>query len=186
MSYNRLRCLDAYGCEQGLVGCGNEPTTHFINTTESLQYVLNNNYNYTTKGNGSVKSDGNLKKPTASPLKAENEISEGAADFDCNKDGYMTNGTECVNINECEEGSHTCKNDDDCIDNDGSFDCSCEEGLSWDGIECVELKQCGDESTDGKTPCIPGVGSRVVPSGINLMTSILMALGVFVLLNQPN
>ena len=186
MSYNRLRCLDAYGCEQGLGRCGNKSTTHFVNTTESLEYVLNNRSNYTTEGNGSMKSDGNMMKPAPSPLKAKNEISEDGADLDCDKDGYRTNGTECVNINECEEGSHTCKNDDDCIDNDGSFDCSCEEGLSWDGIECVELKQCGDVSTDGKTPCIPGVGSPVVPSGINLMTSMLMALGTFVLLNQAN
>ena len=177
--------MDAYGCEQGLCNCGNKSTTHFVNTTwsGSFEYVLNNSY--TTNGNGSVKSDDILKKPAVSPLKAENEIVGGGADYICNKDGYRTNGTECVNINECEEGSHTCKNDDDCIDNDGSFDCSCEEGLSWDGIECVELKQCGDESTDGKTPCIPGVGIRVVPSGINFMTTMLMALGIFVLLNQP-
>ena len=174
-----MTCVDSKECIQGLGHCGNKSTAHFVNTTGSLEHVLNKNY--TRKRNESVRSDDDLKKPVASPLHAENEIS----DYNCNKEGYRTNGTECVNINECEEGSHTC-NDDDCIDNEGSFDCSCEEGLLWDGIECVELKKCGDESTDGKTPCIPGAGSPVMPSGINLMTSMLMALGMLALSNLPN
>ena len=148
------------------------------NTTWSFEYI--HYQNYTTKGYENVKSDDNLRKPVACPLHAENEIAKDGSDYDCKcKDGYRTNGTECVNINECEERSHTCEDDNSCIDTDGAFVCSCKGGLSWDGTECVVVKECGDESTDGETPCIPGSGSRAATSGINFA---LMALGMFVLL----
>ena len=46
----------------------------------------------------------------------------------------------CQNIDECTRGTHTC--DEDCTDNDGSYDCSC----STTGYEIKEDgKTCGDE-----------------------------------------
>ena len=40
-------------------------------------------------------------------------------------EGYKGNGTNCDNVNECTEGSNTCSQNSHCLDNDGSFHCSC-------------------------------------------------------------
>ena len=159
-----------------------EELDNHTNTTWSFEYSRNGNY--ITKGYESVESDDNPRKPVACPLHAANEIVEGRSDYSCScRDGYRANGTGCVNINECEERSHTCEDDNACIDTDGAFACSCKGGLLWDGTECVVIKECGDESTDGEAPCVPGSGSRVIPNGINFA---LVVLGMFVWLNLPN
>ncbi|PWA91366.1 serine/threonine-protein kinase, active site protein [Artemisia annua] len=42
---------------------------------------------------------------------------------------YVANG--CTNINECERGTHDCE--DECVDTQGSYECSCRKGYSGDG-----------------------------------------------------
>ncbi|PWA89650.1 serine/threonine-protein kinase, active site protein [Artemisia annua] len=44
---------------------------------------------------------------------------------------YVTNS--CTNINECERGTHDCE--DECVDTQGSYWCSCRKGYSGDGMK---------------------------------------------------
>ena len=34
----------------------------------------------------------------------------------------------CINIDECDIGTHLCDPDASCLDNDGSYDCDCNDG----------------------------------------------------------
>lgn len=47
-----------------------------------------------------------------------------------------TEHTECVDINECTSGIHTCSVNAQCINNPGSFTCRCNVGFSGDGHNC--------------------------------------------------
>ena len=40
-------------------------------------------------------------------------------------------------INECTEGLPGCHADAECINNQGSYNCKCKDGLAGDGITCV-------------------------------------------------
>ena len=78
------------------------------------------------------------------------------------KDGYTGNGTTCyglykslcisgisikchrffiitIDINECEEGTHTCHQNAICINTNSSHICSCKDGYTGNGTTCYGL-----------------------------------------------
>lgn len=59
--------------------------------------------------------------------------------------GYQENGSECVDIDECSEGSHTCDQNATCTNTAGSFTCACNESFTGDGETCCPMGQinCG-------------------------------------------
>lgn len=77
----------------------------------------------------------------------------------------------CVDIDECSENKHDCKNNSKCVNKIGGFLCECESGYSWD----KELKKCFDidecslsadsaeirTSCDEHSICINTIGSFV-------------------------
>ena len=63
--------------------------------------------------------------------------------FEISFSGYNGTGVNCNNINECEivggesEPRHRCDSYANCTDTEGSFDCTCRDGFSGDGITCT-------------------------------------------------
>ena len=64
----------------------------------------------------------------------------------CNP-GFASNGTECLNIDECASDIHNCSSFATCHDYEGSYVCSCNEGYRGDGETCHDINEC-DEKTD--------------------------------------
>ncbi len=52
--------------------------------------------------------------------------------------GYVLEGDDCVDIDECVLGTHNCPPDLACKNTDGSFECECPAGFVWDGSACVD------------------------------------------------
>ena len=46
-------------------------------------------------------------------------------------------GLDCTDINECEEGTHECAQDQICSNLDGSYECLCHDGFQRIGQKCV-------------------------------------------------
>ena len=63
--------------------------------------------------------------------------------------GYRGDGEECVNIDECTEGTDNCADDGICTDTLGSFECACPPvGYRGDGVTCTEIDECAEGLDD--------------------------------------
>ncbi|XP_066282660.1 fibulin-1-like [Branchiostoma lanceolatum] len=73
-------------------------------------------------------------------------------------------GFECIDIDECTEGTHNCNADATCTNTPGSFTCACNDGFSGDGVTCTDINECADgtdncgegatcDNTDGSFTC---------------------------------
>ena len=51
--------------------------------------------------------------------------------------GYESNGTNCVDINECVKGTDNCHENADCANTEGSFTCTCKTNYSGNGVNCT-------------------------------------------------
>ncbi|CAG5108086.1 Oidioi.mRNA.OKI2018_I69.chr1.g3626.t2.cds [Oikopleura dioica] len=57
------------------------------------------------------------------------------------KDGFKVSAGKCVDINECDNGSHNCKSvGQKCVNTAGSFKCICAAGYLGSGEQCVKSK----------------------------------------------
>ena len=67
-----------------------------------------------------------------------------------------------TNIDECAEGTHTCHANADCVDTIESYECTCKEGYSGDGVtSCVNIDECalGVDNCHALADCVDTVGS---------------------------
>eukprot|EP00054_Salpingoeca_dolichothecata_P031203 m.261672 g.261672 ORF g.261672 m.261672 type:complete len:2411 (+) comp26784_c0_seq7:205-7437(+) len=55
------------------------------------------------------------------------------------KTGWVGNGVDCTDVNECLAGVDNCHPEATCDNTPGSFSCSCFLGYSGDGVSCVAL-----------------------------------------------
>jgi hypothetical protein len=53
--------------------------------------------------------------------------------------GYVSNGTACVDIDECEAGMADCSADGLCTNAPGTFSCACKPGFAGDGRTCTRV-----------------------------------------------
>ena len=44
-----------------------------------------------------------------------------------------------LDIDECADGSHRCNSSASCINTDGSFNCTCDNGYGGDGFNCCKF-----------------------------------------------
>ncbi|CAH1238379.1 FBN3 [Branchiostoma lanceolatum] len=71
------------------------------------------------------------------------ENTDGSFICQCDE-GHRYEGFECVDIDECAEGSHTCPSSSMCTNMDGTFNCNCgTQGYVVDSSgTCVDLNEC--------------------------------------------
>lgn len=79
---------------------------------------------------------------------------------DCGDDDDDT-GDDDDDINECDTGNGGC--DQICINTDGGFSCTCDEGYTLDinGLNCIEVDECnlGTDNCDENAVCTNSIGS---------------------------
>ena len=46
---------------------------------------------------------------------------------------------ECADKDECASGTHNCDKNAACLNIDGGFTCTCNEGYSGDGVNCTGI-----------------------------------------------
>ena len=57
--------------------------------------------------------------------------------------GFVGNGVDCFDINECDKHTHNCNLNGNCTNTDGSFICDCATGYDGNGIDdCVDIDEC--------------------------------------------
>jgi MYXO-CTERM domain-containing protein len=65
-----------------------------------------------------------------------------------------TDGTTCLDINECAAGTDDCDPFAFCINTIGSHECTCDEGYTGDGRTCEPVNPpdggCGCRTTDAR------------------------------------
>lgn len=83
-------------------------------------------------------------------------------------DGYEEVDGECVDINECQRGLHTCTASQYCINHPGTYECvsqgggggplTCPAGYELQGDECVDVDECALGTDDCVANCrnVPG------------------------------
>ena len=63
--------------------------------------------------------------------------------------GFLVQGAQCVDIDECVTGSAGCSPDATCANTPGSFSCTCKPGFTGDGKLCDDINEC----TNGTAKC---------------------------------
>ena len=75
----------------------------------------------------------------------------------------MGEETQCLNLDECSNGTHNCdaSGNATCSDTTGSFTCSCDAGYSGDGVTCSNVNECstGQHNCDSNAGCTDNDGS---------------------------
>lgn len=73
--------------------------------------------------------------------------------------GFAAKSRNCVDINECEYGSHQCSHS--CHNTEGSYSCSCPHGLrlSEDEQTCDDFDECSQDDICGSMECRNTYGS---------------------------
>jgi hypothetical protein len=76
-----------------------------------------------------------------------------------------TNSENCINVDECARGLDLCQGEAVCQDMDGSYECTCRDGLtvSAEGYSCIDVNECeedgsicshGCQNTHGSYECL--------------------------------
>jgi EGF domain/Calcium-binding EGF domain len=66
----------------------------------------------------------------------------------CNN-GFTGNGTVCIDVDECNNGTSLCNPNSSCVNTPGGFSCVCNIGYSGDGTTCIDTNEC----TNGLSNC---------------------------------
>ncbi|XP_066302809.1 uncharacterized protein [Branchiostoma lanceolatum] len=76
--------------------------------------------------------------------------------------GYTFNsdGTSCVDIDECSAGTDNCGSDATCTNTVGSFTCACNSGYTGNGVTCADIDECtaGTHNCGSDATCSNTVG----------------------------
>lgn len=71
------------------------------------------------------------------------------------KPGYEMRDDNCVDINECDENTHSCHPSSQCVNTDGHFECKCDKNLHSISMSFNTLKSReDDDSSECKLSCM--------------------------------
>lgn len=85
--------------------------------------------------------DGTCKPDTCNPSCSGDAVCNENMECECNA-GFTGNGIECVDVNECVIGVHTCHSRANCYNIPASYACICHPGFEGDGESCVDINEC--------------------------------------------
>ena len=57
----------------------------------------------------------------------------------------VNDGKTCIDINECAVGSFECDPKATCVNDAGSYSCTCNEGFTGDGKTCIDYNECNKD-----------------------------------------
>lgn len=129
-------CVDVDECEADVHTCSEHATC--TNTEGSHTCTCNEGY----------QGDGKKCEKTVGPCDnspcGNNAICEATADsYNCTCNaGYEMKDGACVDIDECQAGTHNCDPHADCSNTDGSFTCTCGSGYTGLGTLCEDVDEC--------------------------------------------
>uniref|UniRef100_A0A1I7VSX8 EGF-like domain-containing protein n=1 Tax=Loa loa TaxID=7209 RepID=A0A1I7VSX8_LOALO len=83
---------------------------------------------------------------------------KGEIDCDTCKKGFVKEGTDCVDINECAQNG-VCHENAFCENIDGSYSCHCQSGYKGDGNKCDDIDECQNNPCHPQGICINYPGS---------------------------
>ena len=76
-------------------------------------------------------------------------------------DGTDESGTECIEDNECRDGTHTCPANSYCVNTDASYNCDCYDGYYFGDNICNNINECfeSDHGCSEHAECVDTPGS---------------------------
>lgn len=84
----------------------------------------------------------------------------GASARQCKcRSGFTGSGTECTNVDECQQSPNPCGANSTCQDTDGAFTCGCINGYRNTGSGCQNIDDCATNPCQNGGVCADGVGS---------------------------
>ncbi|VDM11603.1 unnamed protein product, partial [Wuchereria bancrofti] len=91
---------------------------------------------------------------------------KGEIDCETCKKGFVKEGTDCTDINECAQ-SGICHENAFCENIDGSYSCHCRSGYKGDGYKCDDIDECQNNPCHPQGICtnLPGSFSCKCPDG---------------------
>jgi hypothetical protein len=78
-------------------------------------------------------------------------------DFNANR---RLEPSDCIDVDECTLGTHTCSSNQSCFNTQGSFACNCSSGFTRVGAQCIDVNECAISAPCGSSQdCINTIGS---------------------------
>ncbi|KAF3708555.1 Fibrillin-2 Fibrillin-2 C-terminal peptide [Channa argus] len=143
-------CQLSTTCSRNMT-CSNTPGSYSCSCTLNLVY---------DKGT-CVSEDTCLNASRVCHPAAECHQQQGSFYCRC-KDGYEGNGTDCQDVDECDQPQHkVCPAFSFCINTKGSYLCDCWKGFRQNGAQCQDMDECmmGQFSCPDNSTCTNTLGS---------------------------
>jgi len=154
-----MTCTDVNECSTDNAGCGAEACT---NTAGSYACNAVNCGEYTAPDSATVSPTGNIVAPNSVTITCNTGYSlSGSSTATCGSDASFSTGGTCSEVNECATSNGGCDSNAGCVNNVGSYSCSCDTGYTGDGMSCTEVNECATTNggCDSNAACSNTAGS---------------------------
>lgn len=91
-------------------------------------------------------------------------------------DGFITNGTDCIDIDECFNNTNNCSIYATCSNTVASYVCACKSGFLGDGVTCTDINEC--DTNKGAASPTKYAQTRLVLAGAVLCSKISLVSGL--------